>query len=106
MVRAIVNVPTTSRRGDVVEVRALIQHPMETGYRVSAGGERLPRDLIRRVECRFEGELVFAAELHAAVAANPYLAFHLRMERSGTLSIAWTGDNGFAHTEIARIALA
>ena len=106
MARAIVTVPARVRAGEVVEIRALIQHPMETGYRSGSEGQPLPRDLVRRVECRFEGELVFAADLHAAVAANPYLAFHLRVPRSGTLSVAWQGDRGFAHTETARITVA
>lgn len=103
MARAILTVPTSVRTGEVVEVRALVQHPMETGHRSGADGQRLPRDLVRRVECRFDGELVLAAELHAAIAANPYLAFALRVPRSGKLSVTWQGDRGFAHTESARI---
>ena len=70
-VRAILTAPASVRAGEVVEIRALIQHTMETGYRLGANGEELPRDLVRRVECRFDGELVFAADLHAAISANP-----------------------------------
>lgn len=103
MARAILTVPAKARVGEVVEVRALIQHPMETGYRSDAAGQRLPSDLVRRVECRFDGELVLAGELHAAIAANPYLAFALRVPHNGTLSVTWQGDRGFAHTESARI---
>ncbi len=101
--RAILTVPASARAGEVVEVRALIQHAMETGYRLGASGETLPRDLIRGVVCSFDGTTVFAAELHAAVAANPYVAFFVRVERSGTLSVSWQGDRGFAHTEAVRI---
>jgi sulfur-oxidizing protein SoxZ len=101
--RAILTAPASARAGDVVEVRALAQHPMETGYRRSAEGELMARDLVRRVECRFEGELVFAAELHAAISANPYLAFHLKLPRSGTLTVSWAGDRGVAHSESVRI---
>ena len=90
----------------MVEIRALIQHPMETGYRVNSEGQALPRDLVRRVLCRFEGELVLTAELHAAIAANPYLSFYLRVPRSGTVSVSWQGDHGFAQTESARISVA
>jgi sulfur-oxidizing protein SoxZ len=102
-VRAIVNVPTTARVGEVVEVRALIQHPMETGYRLGSDGQPLLRDLVRRLECRFEGQLVFAAELHAAISANPYVAFHLRVPGSGTLTVLWQGDQGLQHSESVRI---
>jgi sulfur-oxidizing protein SoxZ len=101
--RAILTAPASARTGDVVEVRALAQHPMETGYRRSAEGELLARDLLRRVECRFDGELVFAADLHAAISANPYLAFQMRLPRSGTLTVSWAGDRGVAHSESARI---
>ena len=104
--RAILTAPASARVGEVVEIRALIQHAMETGYRLGAEGEKLPRDLLRRVECRFDGELVFAAELHAAISANPYLSFFLRLPRSGTLTVSWQGDRGFAHSESARIAAA
>ena len=104
--RAILTVPASARVGDVVEIRALAQHPMETGYRRGSDGDLLARDLLRRVECRFEGELVFAADLHAAISANPYLAFHLKLPRAGTLSVSWQGDRGVVHSESARIAVA
>jgi sulfur-oxidizing protein SoxZ len=104
--RAIVTAPATATVGQVVEVRLLAQHPMETGYRRGSDGALLPRDLLRRVEARFEGELVLAAELHAAVAANPYIAFHLRVPGSGTLVVTWQGDGGVAHSERVRIAVA
>jgi len=71
--------------GDVVEVRVLLQHPMETGYRPGPDGRTLPRNILRRLEARFEGELVFAADLFPAIAANPYLAFPMRATVSGSL---------------------
>ena len=106
MARALLTVPKTARRGDVIEIRALIAHPMETGYRPGADGQTLPRDLIRRFTCRYDGEVVFSAELYAAVAANPYLAFTTVATASGTLEFVWEGDNGFAQTERAAIAVA
>lgn len=102
--RVIVTAPATARVGEVIEIRLLAQHPMETGYRRGSDGDILQRDLLRRVECRFEGDLVLAADLHAAVSANPYLAFHLKLPRSGTLTVTWAGDRGVAHSESVRIA--
>jgi sulfur-oxidizing protein SoxZ len=102
-VRAIVNVPANARLGDVVEVRALIQHPMETGYRRGSDGQPLLRELVRRLECRFEGQLVFTAELHAAISANPYVAFQMKVPGSGTLTVLWQGDKGLQHSESVRI---
>ncbi len=104
--RAVITLPSTARRGDVIEVRTLIAHPMETGYRNGADGRPLPRDILRRFECRLDGELVFAADLAPAIAANPYLAFTLRADAGGTLSFTWEGDNGFRHTETRPLAVA
>jgi sulfur-oxidizing protein SoxZ len=96
--RALVTLaPATPRRGEPFDVRALVAHPMETGHRVSALGQRLPRDIVRRIEARLDGELVFAAELHPAIAANPYVVFPLVARGDGLLTVSWTGDRGFAH---------
>ena len=99
MARTLLRVPTTAQRGDVVEIRTLIQHPMEAGFRPGADGAVLPRDIIRRFSCRYNGETVVEAELHPAIAANPYLAFHAVATESGTLEFTWEGDNGFSRTE-------
>lgn len=114
--RTLITVPKGAKRGDVIEIRALVQHPMETGYRRSAEGAMLPRDLIRLFSCRFvtaapsaanaAGELVFAATLHAAIAANPYLSFNLRADVSGSLVFEWLGDEGFAHRETVALLVA
>jgi len=103
--RTLITVPASARRGAVIEIRTLINHPMETGYRRGADGNILPRDLIRRFSCRYDGEVVFAAELHAAIAANPYLAFHTRATTSGVLTFSWEGDNGYTHTESRSIVV-
>ena len=99
MARTLVQVPATARKGDVLEVRVTIAHPMETGYRPGADGRVLPRDIIRRFSCRYNGEVVFSADLFPAIAANPYLSFHLLAGDSGTLEFEWQGDNGFAQVE-------
>ena len=105
MVRALITLPASAPRGSLVEIRTLIAHPMETGYRRDGDGTLLPRNILRRFECRFQGELVFAAELFPATAANPYLAFHLRASESGSLSFTWQGDGGFAQTETATLTV-
>jgi sulfur-oxidizing protein SoxZ len=101
--RALIHLPAAVRRGEVILVRALVAHPMETGQRTDSGGQRLPRDIVRRVEARLDGELVFAADLHPAIAANPYLVFPLRVAGDGTLTVDWSGDRGFAHRELVEI---
>lgn len=99
MARAMVNLPKTARRGDVVEVKALIAHPMETGFRPGSNGQILARDIITQFACRYGGAVVFSAELHPAMSANPYLAFTLVAEESGPVVFTWSGDNGFRQTE-------
>ena len=95
--RALVTLPPTLRRGEPFEVRTLVAHAMETGHRADAQGRRVPRDIVRRLEARLDGELVFAADLHAAIAANPYVVFPLVVQGPGTLEVTWRGDRGFAH---------
>lgn len=97
--RALIHMPATARRGEVMEIRALIAHPMETGYRPGADGKLLARDIIVSFICRYNGETVFEALLHPAISANPYLAFHTLATDSGTLEFSWSGDHGFSQTE-------
>jgi len=105
MARALINMPARAKKGDVIEIRTLIAHPMETGYRRGDDGALLPRNLIRRFTCRYDGEPVFAAELFPAVAANPLISFHTVATASGTLTFTWEGDNGFAQTETVSITV-
>ena len=106
MASALIHMPATARRGEVIEIRALIAHPMETGYRPGADGKVLARDIIRRFTCRYNGEVVFAAELHPAISANPYIAFYTVATDSGSLEFKWEGDRGFAQTETKSITVA
>jgi sulfur-oxidizing protein SoxZ len=105
MARALVNVPKTAARGDIIEIKVLISHPMETGYRPGADGRVVPRDIIRRFTCSYNDEEVFRAELFPAISANPFLAFTTVATESGTLTFTWTGDNGFTQTERATITI-
>ncbi|UGQ46633.1 thiosulfate oxidation carrier complex protein SoxZ [Massilia endophytica] len=99
MARALIHMPATAKKGEIIEIRALIAHPMETGYRPGSDGKLLPQDVIRRFSCSYNGERIFAAELHPAISANPYIAFFTVATDSGTLEFSWAGDKGFAQTE-------
>ncbi len=99
MARVLINVPGTAKRGDVITIRTLIQHAMESGYRPNAQGDVMPRDIIRRFTCTYDGAVVFSAELSPAIAANPFLSFTTVATNSGTVTLTWEGDNGFAQTE-------
>lgn len=94
MTRIRIAAPDTASPGEVIEVRTLIQHPMESGFRRDARGGAIPRDIITRFECRYLGELVFAADFFPAIAANPFLTFHVRARETGTLTLTWTDQSG------------
>lgn len=105
-VRTLINAPKQARRGEVISIRATIAHPMETGFRSDSSGRTLPRDIVRRFSCHYNGEAVFSAELFSAIAANPYIAFHTLATDSGTLELRWEGDHGFVHTETVTLTVA
>ena len=103
MARVVVNVPAQAKKGEVIEIRTLAGHPMETGFRRTQLGEVIPRDIIRTLVCTNNGEEIFRAELHPAIAANPLITFTTVATESGTLEFRWIGDNGFSVTEKASI---
>ena len=105
MARALVQMPASARRGEVFEIKTLISHPMESGFRPGADGRLQPRNIVRRLSCRYNGEPVFSAEMSPATAANPYFAFNTVATESGTLSFVWEGDEGFTHTETVAITV-
>jgi sulfur-oxidizing protein SoxZ len=102
---ALINVPARARRGEIIEIKTLVSHAMETGYRRTQLGAVIPRDIIRRFVCAYNGTEVFRADLHPAIAANPFIVFSTVATESGTLTFQWTGDNGFAVTESAAITV-
>lgn len=97
--------PAKARHGEVIEIKTLIAHAMETGFRRTQLGEPIPRDIITRFVCTYNGDEIFRAELHPAIAANPLLAFTTVATESGTLEFKWSGDRGFSLTESATIAV-
>ena len=104
--RARISVPATANKGEVIAIKTLITHKMETGFRRDAMGEAIPRDILTRFECRLDGELVFAADLQPGIAANPYLTFQARVEKNGEFDFVWTDQHGNSHRETREIAIA
>ena len=105
MARAIVKVPAQAKRGEIIEIRTLASHTMETGFRHNDTGKMNPRDIITRFVCTYNGVEIFSADLYPAIAANPYLSFPTVATESGKFEFKWTGDNGFAVTETATITV-
>ncbi len=98
MARPLINVPAKVKRGQVFEIKTLISHIMETGFRYTTTGQRIPRDIITFFSCSYNGEEIFSADFYPAVSANPFLTFYTVATESGTLEFKWIGDNGFSET--------
>lgn len=105
MARVLLNVPARARRGEIITIKTLIQHKMETGFRYTSTGQRVPRDIITRVVATYDGEEIFRADLSPAIAANPFVTFDTIATHSGTIRLQWTGDNGFSAVEEAPIVV-
>jgi sulfur-oxidizing protein SoxZ len=105
MPSALINVPPKARRGDIIEIKALMSHIMETGYRRTAAGDIVPRDIITNFTCRYNGIEVFRADFFPAIAANPFISFFTIAKESGKFEFEWIGDKGFSETASASIAV-
>jgi sulfur-oxidizing protein SoxZ len=105
MARVLINLPEKAKRGETIEIKTLIAHPMETGYRLNTTGAAYPRDIINRFTCTYNGDEVFRAELFPAIAANPFIAFSTVATESGELRFSWTDDHGQTQTESRQITV-
>jgi sulfur-oxidizing protein SoxZ len=105
MPRMLINVPTKAKRGEVIEIKTLISHDMESGYRPDSIGKTIPRDIINLFVASYNGVEIFRAELYPAIAANPFLSFTTIATESGRIDFRWTGDNGFSANETAQISV-
>ena len=103
--RVVVSVPQSAKRGEIIEIKTLAGHPMETGFRHTQTGELIPRDIIRTLVCTYNGAEIFRCDLHPAMAANPLVSFTTVASESGTLEFKWTGDNGYNASASATISV-
>ncbi len=99
-------VPKQAKKGEVIEIKTLVSHIMESGLRKDESGKLVPRKIINRFTCEFNGKPVFACDLEPAVAANPYLQFTARVEESGTFRFSWIDDDGTTITADESITVA
>ena len=105
MARVLLNVPARAKRGEVIEIKTLISHIMETGFRHDERGKPIPRDIITDFVCTYNGEEIFRADLSPAIAANPFISFFTVADKSGTIAFHWVGDNGFDEIASAPITV-
>jgi sulfur-oxidizing protein SoxZ len=105
MATALINVPKRAKRGEIIEIKTLMSHVMETGYRHTATGEVVPRDIITSFVCRYNGVEIFRADLFPAIAANPFITFFTAAAESGKFDFEWIGDRGFFESASASISV-
>lgn len=94
-----ISMPKTATRGVIIDIKTLIQHDMETGYRRDSAGKIVPRDIIAGLTVTYDGAEIFSAEMFTGVSANPYIAFTTIATTTGDLVFAWTDLAGVITTE-------
>jgi len=101
-----IRVPKTAKKGEIIEIKTLMPHIMESGQRKDKDGKTIPRKIINKFVAEFDGKPVFSATLEPAIAANPYLQFTAKLEASGTFKFSWTDDDGTVTTAESKIDVA
>ena len=105
-IRPKVRVPSTASVGDVIKIKTLISHPMESGIRKDKKtGELIPRDIINRFEARFNDTVFFAADMHPAISADPYFAFYFKVPGPGKFTFTWKDDKGERYELASELAI-
>ena len=94
MIAGKVQVPQSVKAGEAFEVRVLLQHPMETGFRRDLDGNSIPMHIVDKLSCTYGGNEVFHADFGSGMSANPYVAFFVTASRSGELVVQWSDDRG------------
>ena len=100
-----IKIPKDAKKGEVIQIKTLISHPMESGQRKDAQGKTIPRKIINKFSCEFNGKPVFAASLEGAISANPYLQFNALVDEEGVFKFVWTDDDGTVTTAEEKIAI-
>lgn len=101
-----VRLPAAARPGESFAIRVMATHPMESGLRRDGTGQRIPRAILNRFACSFEGEPVLDVAIEPAMSANPFLEFAATIDRAGEFLFVWTADDGNEYSHRQAIALA
>lgn len=98
-----IRIPKQARRGEIVEIRTLLEHKNESGWRRDDQGSAYPRNIVTRFVCTYAGDEVVNADLRRGISANPYFAFFLRAEATAELVFRWQDESGAVFEEKARL---
>ncbi len=105
VMKAQLRVPAKAKKGEAIQIKTLVNHPMETGLRKDDDGNTIPRMICNKFVCTFEGEEVLSIDLQPSVSQNPYFSFFVTATKSGTFQFTWTDDNGEVLTETRPITV-
>jgi sulfur-oxidizing protein SoxZ len=100
-----IRIPKEAKKGEIVEIKTLVPHPMESGQRKDSKGQLIPRKIINKMTVAFNGKPVFEAKLEPAISANPYISFFYKCSESGTMDFAWTDDDGSVYKASEQITV-
>lgn len=89
-----VKVPKSAAAGEVITIKTLISHKMESGQRKDKDGNIIPRSIINKFTCEFNGQPVFSCDIEPAISANPFFEFSAKVNESGTFKFTWNDDDG------------
>ena len=101
-----VRLPSTAKKGEIIEIKTLISHDMEMGTRKDAEGKTIPRKIIKQFVCTFNGKDVFKSDWQPGISANPYMAFFAKVNESGTFEFARHDDDGSVYKASSKIEVA
>ena len=77
------------------EVHVLMPHPMETGLRTDAAGQRVAAHHITDVRISVAGRPALTARMSFAVSQDPLLSFRFKGARVGDrVNVVWTDNQG------------
>ncbi len=100
-----VKVPKSADAGEVITIKTLISHKMESGQRKDKEGNVIPRSIINRFTCEFNGEMVIDVTLEPAISTNPFFEFEAKVPESGDFTFTWYDDDGDVYTETKSITV-
>lgn len=100
-----VKVPKSASAGDTITIKTLISHKMESGQRKDKEGNPIPRSIINRFTCEFNGQIVIDVKLEPAISTNPYFEFEAKVPEAGEFKFTWYDDDGSVYEETKSIAV-
>lgn len=100
-----VKAPKKAEAGEVVTIKTLISHKMESGQRKDKAGNVIPRSIINRFTCEFNGKSVIDVTLEAAISTNPYFEFEAMIPEAGEFKFTWYDDDGSVYDTAKKVAI-